>query len=300
MSSIKTFPDVNAALSSLASRETGLADCTQQPLGGGCISRASVIDHPDLGQLVYKENRQVSDDFFLSEARGLLLLAELAPDELCIPQVHGVLPHGILMERLHSTASGGPLLRSFGSALALLHRQRADGGTYGLDQDNYLGLTPQPNSPSDSWVAFFAEQRLGYQLTLAEKRGNATPALSHAIEKLMARLGEIIPENPPASMLHGDLWGGNYMTVRKSGINLTALIDPAVYRGHYEADVAMTELFGGFSEAFYQGYADVTPLTREYQLRREVYNLYHLLNHLNLFGSGYLSSLMTSLHKIGM
>lgn len=296
-----TFPDINSALSTLAARPITLNECTKTPLAGGCISQAWTISHPDLETMVYKENHGVPDNFFPAEAQGLLMLAETSVPALHIPQVYAVLPEGILMEYLHTatpaSASTRAHSRTFGRALALFHKQSAEqppAPCYGLEQDNYLGLTPQPNSPSENWAAFFAEHRLARQLSLAEDTHRATPAISRGIEKLIDRLETLIPDHPSPSLLHGDLWGGNYMTITLADTVQTAIIDPAVYRGHYEADLAMTALFGGFDDSFYQGYAEITPFEKEYDLRREIYNLYHLLNHLNLFGSGYISSIMAS------
>ena len=291
------------ALSALASRQVKLEDCGRQRLGGGCISEAWVLSSPHFGQLVYKKNQHTPQNFFLAESQGLEALATAAPADLQVPPVHALLPDGILLGYLRTASSSPSILRRFGRALARLHGQNAGNDaihSYGFDHDNYLGLTPQPNTPYESWVKFFAECRLGYQLNLARKKGHGDPILVRAVEGVITRLGEIIPDKPIPSLLHGDLWGGNYMIIDKNGHSQAAIIDPAVYRGHYEADLAMTELFGGFGKTFFQGYEDVTPLDREYQRRKEVYNLYHLLNHLNLFGEAYLSAIMASLRNIGV
>ncbi len=318
------FPDINSALSHLAGGELSSKECAREPLGGGCISNVQAISHPRIGKILYKENRNVPRTFFAAEAQGLRLLAEHRVEGIHIPRVYAVLPHGILMEFLSHMPSSAQLSENFGRALASFHkksaaqpprlsnrrmgeqassadqppRAAADQPLYGLDHNNYLGLTVQLNQCSENWVTFFTEQRLACQLEDAEKKFSIPPHVSRNIRQLMKRLGDFIPERPPSSLLHGDLWGGNYVTIMLSASPCTALIDPAVYWGHHEAELAMTELFGGFDHCFYQGYADIISFEKEYEIRKEIYNLYHLLNHLNLFGTGYISSITASLQKI--
>jgi fructosamine-3-kinase len=133
-------------------------------------------------------------------------------------------------------------------------------------------------------VDFFRESRLGYQMELARRSGYLLGGRARLLEKLLARLENWLPVQPPASLLHGDLWGGNWLTTAQGE---PALIDPAVYYGHREAELAFTELFGGFPAAFYHAYEEAWPLDAGYVERKALYNLYHLLNHLNLFGEGY-------------
>ncbi len=141
----------------------------------------------------------------------------------------------------------------------------------------------------NDWHAFFGERRLGFQIELARRGGRADAALERGVHRVIDRLDELIPDldDGGASVLHGDLWGGNYLV---SSDGEPVLIDPAVYYGHREADLAMTELFGGFQAPFYRAYKSEWPLVPGYEARRDVYNLYHLLNHLNLFGSSYAGS----------
>lgn len=170
-----------------------------------------------------------------------------------------------------------------GEALARLHLVPAAG--YGWRQHNFIGATPQFNTPAADWVGFFREQRLLFQLRLAAENGHRG-----RLQEQGATLGAELPGlfagyTPKPSLLHGDLWGGNWGVLVDGG---PAVFDPAVYRGDREADIAMTELFGGFGAEFYAAYRAHTPLDPGYGVRRDLYKLYHVLNHLNLFGEGYL------------
>ena len=171
---------------------------------------------------------------------------------------------------------------------------QAASGPFGFEEDNYIGATPQPNAWTDDWVTFFAEQRLGFQLRLAADNGFGGE-LARLGERLLSRLGELIDEPAePACLLHGDLWGGNYLCDAEGQ---PVLIDPAAYYGRREAELAMTTLFGGFDSAFYGAYEEAWPLAPGSAERLEIYKLYHLLNHLNLFGGGYLGGCLGVLRR---
>ena len=179
---------------------------------------------------------------------------------------------------------------AFGRGFARLHaanRDAPDGRVerYGFAHDNHIGATPQPNPWTGDWVDFFRRHRLGHQLDLAREKGLSDPELDRLSDRLLDRLDELIgePEEPPC-LLHGDLWSGNTM-VGEDGEPV--IIDPAAYYGRREADLAMTQLFGGFDRRFYAAYEEVWPLAPGSADRLEIYELYHLLNHLNLFGGGY-------------
>lgn len=176
--------------------------------------------------------------------------------------------------------------QKFGHELAALHLSDAStcaSGRFGFFEDNYIGATPQINSPRSTWIDFFRECRLLPQIKMAERYFDA--AFLRKCDTFLSRLENYISEPKQPSLLHGDLWGGNVMcdTDGKAW-----LIDPAVYVGHFEADLAMTQLFGSFPRVFYDAYSEINPIEKEYSNRREIYNLYQLLNHLNLFGAGYL------------
>jgi fructosamine-3-kinase len=197
----------------------------------------------------------------------------------------------LVLEHLELGGSGSAA--ALGEGLAALHRVTAD--QFGWYRDNTIGSTPQRNRHSTDWLQFWSEQRLGFQLQRAASNG-ADQRLqergARLLEALPALLGERQPE---ASLLHGDLWSGNYAYTRAGE---PAIFDPAVYYGDRETDLAMTELFGGFEPAFYNAYQSVWPLPSGYPMRRELYKLYHMLNHLNLFGAAYSSRCESMIGKL--
>lgn len=169
-----------------------------------------------------------------------------------------------------------------GQQLAAMHKNTSQ--QFGWSRDNTIGSTRQINTRTDSWIAFWQKHRLGFQLDLAKKKGCGKSLITKG-EKLIIELKQFfMTYEPEASLLHGDLWSGNYSYL-KSGEPV--IFDPAVYYGDREADIAMTELFGGFPGEFYDAYNEAWPLDKGYQQRKKLYNLYHILNHYNLFGGGY-------------
>ena len=177
-----------------------------------------------------------------------------------------------------------------GRQLAHLHQSQHQ-PMYGWDEDNFLGLSVQPNSWHKKWATFFAEQRIGWQLKLLEEKNIRLGDIEEIIGGIKLHL---IHHQPRASLLHGDLWRGNVAFCEHMGV----VFDPASYFGDRETDIAMTELFGQFPQVFYQGYNRVWPLEAGYRERREIYNLYHLLNHVNHFGEPYLAQAKDSLYRI--
>jgi protein-ribulosamine 3-kinase len=216
-----------------------------------------------------KQSAPERADAFAAEADGLEALAA----HVRVPRVldRGVKDGRafILLERLDLRRGGD--WRAMGRMLATLHRQT--GPRFGWHRDNFIGLTPQQNGWCDDWAEFWLERRLRPQLALARKNG-------FELEEPRVRL-----HRPPPSLLHGDLWSGNAGFIAQGPV----IFDPAVYFGDRETDLAMTELFGGFPREFYQAYDEAFPLDPGYQERKHLYNLYHLLNHLNIFGGGYLA-----------
>jgi fructosamine-3-kinase len=216
------------------------------------------------------------------EADGLAALARCGA--IRVPEVvaHGV-SSGVAFVVLEwlELANGGRDA-ALANALARQHRQR--GERFGWHRDNTIGATPQPNPPSDGWATFFRDARLAPQLALAARNGLPPPMLD-AGDRLLAEVPALLRGHEPVpSLLHGDLWAGN------AGRLVTGepvVFDPAVYCGDREADIAMTELFGGFDRDFYRAYRGAWPLDDGYEKRRVLYNLYHVLNHANLFGGGY-------------
>jgi fructosamine-3-kinase len=220
---------------------------------------------------------------FETEARGLKLLAAAAA--LRIPRVIAVIDHpsALILEWIDSGSNKPAAAEALGRGLAQLHRSSA--ATYGLDHDNYIGSTPQRNTPTRSWIEFYRDRRLGAQRDLALQNGQLTSDRARQLDRVMARLDHWIDDAQVVpSLLHGDLWGGNTLSDAQGH---PVLIDPAVYYGDHEAEIAFTELFGGFGARFYAAYHETWPLDRGYAERRDLYNLYHLLNHLNLFGASY-------------
>ena len=223
-----------------------------------------------------------SADMFAAEAEGLLELAK--PGVIRVPEVIDCGVEGdeafIEIEYLELGRPTRAHQERLGKQLAALHTTTAD--RFGWHRDNTIGLMPQHNEWSDDWVAFFRERRLGFQLRLAAQNGYA---LLEDGEMLMKRLPALFAGyRPEPSLLHGDLWGGNWGVCDDEPV----IFDPAVYYGDRESDLAMTRLFGGFGSAFYAAYEAAAPLAPGHRVRNDLYQLYHVLNHLNLFGSGYL------------
>ena len=248
--------------------------------GGGCINASWLLEDRGLRYFV-KTNQESLAEMFAVEAAGLRAIAETGtirvPDPICHGSGGG--RSWLVLEWLD--LGHGQDWRAMGQSLARLHQCSA-GATFGWENDNFIGATPQPNQPHDDWISFFGEQRLGFQIKLAHQKGGRVPAWSYLKEALPQLLD--FPHQAP-SLLHGDLWSGN-AGFTKSGEPV--IFDVAVYRGHGEADLAMTELFGGFPREFYGGYEEISPIDRGYAQRRTLYNLYHILNHYNLFGGSYL------------
>jgi len=188
----------------------------------------------------------------------------------------------LVLEKLSLVASSIQSDKQFGSQLAELHRTHQP--QFGWQQNNTIGSSKQINTLTDSWVIFWQQHRLGFQLSLAASNGYDT-TLIHSGEKLCHSLAYFFSNYAPQpSLLHGDLWGGNVSAVDNA---VPIIYDPACYYGDREADIAMTELFGGFSSIFYKSYNESFPLDCGYKVRKDLYNLYHILNHLNLFGRSY-------------
>ncbi|MEA4910148.1 MAG: fructosamine kinase family protein [Anaerolineaceae bacterium] len=258
------------------------------PVGGGCIHNAMQVTTPR-ERYFLKYHPHARPHTFTSEKRGLELLA--VTHTVRVPQVLAAgdpsdgMPGFILQEWLAPSGASHTLDQGvLGEQLAALHRA-GQAEAYGLDQDNYIGSNPQANDWSDDWVCFFCDRRLRPQMVLAERAGRMPSLRRQRLERLMERLAhwlDGVKRRP--SLLHGDLWAGNVMTGPGGG---PALIDPAVYYGDREAELAYTSLFGGFRSRFYQAYQAAWPLEPDFEERRDLYNLYHLVNHLNLFGEGY-------------
>lgn len=265
---------------------------TVRRLSGGCIHQAYRLQLQDGFEVFLKANPQAPPDMFAAEWTGLEALANT--QTLRIPQPLAVDPQGrfLLLEYLPPGDRPRDFFEIFGRRFAAMHRssQRTPAG---FSQDNYIGSTRQINTPGDDWIAFWREHRLGYQLKLARQNG-FDGALQKLGEKLRERLADWLgPAAEPCCLLHGDLWSGNFLDAGGQ----PALIDPATYYGHREADLAMTRMFGGFAEGFYRAYQEAWPLSDGAEERLQLYQLYHWLNHLNLFGGGYLENCLAILRR---
>lgn len=264
-----------------------------QPLSGGSINSAVRIE-TSIGNFFVKWNQtEKYPDMFIKEAKGLELLKSTR--QLRIPEVIFTDLAGehsfLVLEYLEKVSYVTNIWPDFGTGLAKLHKTTAD--FFGLDHDNYIGSLFQSNRKKDNWIDFFSEERLNFQLRLARDSYLLDSTTLNASERLFKRLNEIVPEEPPA-LLHGDLWSGNFMIGDKGE---TCLIDPAVYYGHREMDIAMTKLFGGFDASFYDSYNQEYPLEKGWEKRLDIYNLYPLLVHVNLFGGAYVSQVASILKR---
>lgn len=272
---------------------------------GGDINDAYRVTLSDGQKFFVKANRVRNLNFFLTEAEGLEALG--ATRKIKVPEVLG---YGIderrvcsflAMEYIESAPRTEAYWERFGHQLAELHRAECglfvnpedEKQRYGFAEDNYIGAGPQKNDPSERWIEFYRECRLLPQIRRAERYLDLS--VRRKADRLLDHLDSYLREPEFPSLLHGDLWSGNMMC----GPGGSAwIIDPAAYVGDFEADLAMTQLFGSLPGTFYSAYSEINPIDREgYPERRKLYDLYHLLNHLNLFGAGYLGSVVEIINR---
>ncbi|MBI3561961.1 MAG: fructosamine kinase family protein [Gammaproteobacteria bacterium] len=253
-------------------------------LGGGCINEVYRVRSTER-EFFIKFNHATKVNMFTAEAAGLQTLAQTKAVRVPQPIAHGTTGQRayLILEYIDLGGQGDRNANiRLGEQLAKLHSHREQ--CYGWHTDNTLGTTPQPNHWGTDWVVFWREQRLRHQVQLAQHNGIGSRVLRKA-ESLQEALPALFSDyTPAASVLHGDLWGGNWGV---SAAGEPVIFDPAVYFGDRESDLAMTELFGGFSADFYTAYRATWPLDPGYSVRKTLYNLYHVLNHYNLFGGGY-------------
>jgi protein-ribulosamine 3-kinase len=262
-------------------------------IGGGCINSGGKLS-TSKGDFFLKWNDvNIFPHMFEAESRGLALLSR--QNAIRIPQVLGYgekeVHQFLVLEYIKQEQRSSMYWEQLGIRLSHLHN--ATDTAFGLDHDNYIGSLRQHNTPHSSWVDFFIEQRLTVQLKLSLDSGTGRPGWSKQSDSLFKKLPSLLPEDKP-SLLHGDLWSGNLIIDEKGE---PCLIDPAVYFGNREADLAMTKLFGGFSDEFYEVYEEHSKLQQGYQQRLELYNLYPLLAHVNLFGGAYVGSVDAILNR---
>lgn len=264
---------------------TGQAFALQRTaaVGGGCINSTCRIAGSGREYFV-KLNSAGRASMFEAEAAGLAEIARTNTLRVPLPVCHGrdESASWLVLEYIEMGGGGAAAMHELGRGLARMHRVTTE--HFGWTRDNTIGATPQINAPMASWPEFWRARRLGRQLRLAAQNGYGG-ALQARGEQLLAKIDAFFTGyRPQPSLLHGDLWGGNAGFDRRG---TPVVYDPAVYYGDRESDLAMTELFGGFGAEFYRGYAEEWPLDAGYTVRRDLYNLYHVLNHANLFGGGY-------------
>jgi fructosamine-3-kinase len=231
-----------------------------------------------------KRNQSRYDDHLLREAHGLNTLRRAAVDTgIDVPAVIRVTPEALVMPRIRSVRSSAAQWEGLGRGLAAIHAQPQL--RFGFEEDNYIGLNPQPNTFNDSWGSFFLQQRLEFQVGLIadpQRRRH----FSQRLQKRAVRIHDFFESEPVVpSLVHGDLWHGNVLCGEDGHV---WRIDPATYYGDAEVDLAMTEMFGGFPAEFYAAYRARRPESSTWSTKKGIYNLYHYLNHLNLFGDAYL------------
>ncbi len=263
---------------------------------GGCINESFVLVLSNGEKVFLKSNSLELENLFSCEATGLRLLS-CANSGIRVPEVLDEFKNDksqfLLLEFVESGVKGYDFFEVLGRELAFFHLNNC-ADFCGLESDNFIGATRQVNSFCDNWIEFFGKNRLEFQVRLAEKSGLADKTFVADVFRLIDRLDSFIPSISRFSLLHGDFWGGNYMV---DSCGRGVFIDPAVYYGHSEADLAMTELFGGFSSYFYSAYNEVLPFSDNYSELKDLYNLYHMLNHLNLFGRSYIGNCRKILRK---
>ena len=268
---------------------------SSRSVSGGCINLTLALTLSN-GEVVFvKHNDHPPDGMFEKEAMGLNLMRQTVngpriPKVIALPDEPN--PQFFIIEYIEEGSPTNGYYEHFGQALASMHRTTQD--HYGLDHDNFIGSTVQINTPETDGLIFFREHRLGFQQKLARERGLLPVATDNKIDRLRDQLDQHLDlsgEQP--ALVHGDLWSGNTFA---DNTQQPCLVDPAVHFGLRETDLAMTELFGRLPQTFYDAYRGAFPQNPGYEERKQLYNLYHLLNHLNLFGGSYLASVESTVN----
>lgn len=267
---------------------------SKEVIAGGNINQTFCLN-TSLGPFLLKTNTQPQTDIFETESKGLDYLRK--QDHMHIPQVfcqgneEGM--NYLLMEWITEGKVCHNYWEEMAKGLAQLHGNKA--GKFGLAGDNYISILPQVNTEMDNWPHFFIENRLEKMLAIALAKKMIDQSFLKKFRKIYPRMSSLFPDEEP-SLVHGDLWSGNVLANEKGN---PCLIDPAVYYGHREMDLAFSQLFGGFNIRFYQMYKEIFPLAPGFRERSEIYNLYPLLVHLILFGKSYFPAIVKTMDKIG-
>jgi fructosamine-3-kinase len=256
-------------------------DHKKQTVGGGCINQTTRLSDGKRNFFV-KTNHSSHGDMFEVESLALKEMAGSHTVKVPQPVCHGDNGEYCYLVLEYLSMNGRANVAEFAQTFAAMHKVTQN--KFGWYRNNTIGSTPQMNQPDDNWIEFWRTQRLGFQLELAARNGYGGK-LQVLGEKLMSDFPVLFADyHPQASMLHGDLWGGNFSALEDG---CAVIYDPAFYYGDREADIAMTYLFGGFDPAFYAAYNEAWPLDKGFSVRKTFYNLYHIINHTNLFGGGY-------------
>lgn len=261
------------------------------PLAGGDINEALRVRLADGRAVFVKTHRAPPAGMYAAEAEGLAWLG--AAGALRVPEVLAVSERFLALALIEPGRPARDHDERLGRGLAALHRFGADG--FGLSRDNFIGSLPQDNRAEPDWPTFYARRRLGAQLRKAVDAGRASAAMRRGMEALIARIDAVVGPAEPPSRLHGDLWGGNAHVAEDGS---PVLIDPAVYGGHREVDLAMMRLFGGFSPRVFDAYDEAWPLEPGWRERVPLYQLYPLMVHVNLFGGSYVGSVERALRAL--
>lgn len=315
---LRDLPDgLPEALADAVGPDRRVASLTR--VGGGDINNACVVSLEDGARLFLKWNEAAPPGMFEAEADGLAALRAAAGTDLIVPGVRALGQARdtawLLMEHVdtgprRSSPSRSGWATRLGRGIAAMHRGLSRGepaeaaptldrAEFGWARDNFIGRLPQSNAPTGDWAAFWRDRRVGPQVKFATDAGLLSGAALEDVDRLLDRIPEALvgADADGPSLLHGDLWSGNAYSGPQGN---PVLIDPAVYRGHREVDLAMTELFGGFPARFYDAYHEAWPVSHAYhERRRDCYQLYYLLVHVNLFGRGYVAGTMERARRLG-
>lgn len=251
---------------------------------GGDIAQSQVLNF-ESGHKCFLKTGSSNDQMFPAEANSLKELSK--SKSIRVPRVLMSQPKFLLIEYIEQGQIFPSFFENFGRQFAQMHRFTTN--HFGLYEDNFIGHTHQQNlaqgEQATDWTKFYFEKRLLFQFKLAESQNLSSSSLKNAFKQIENKIESILKtDDAVPSLLHGDLWSGNYLADENDN---PVIVDPAVYYGHREADLAMTKIFGGFSPSFYSAYDEAYPLADGYEYRENIYKLYHILNHLNLFGMNY-------------
>lgn len=289
---ISIVPQVEALLEHYTHQNGRIDECRM--LGGGSINEACRMTYGGKTFFIKWNHANSYPKMFQTESLGLELLRKA--HSLIIPEVIGADESGnysfLILEYIRQGPPNKNFWIEFGHNLAHMHRISEE--KFGLAHDNYIGSLPQYNRQTSDWPSFFVEQRLEPQLKMAAENSRLDQSFRGDFKKLFSKIHDLFPAENPA-LLHGDLWSGNFLCNSSSE---AVLIDPAVYYGHREMDIAMSKLFGGFEPAFYHAYHEEWPLEQGWQERIDLCNLYPLMVHVNLFGGSYLMQVRNILRKL--